>query len=165
MKKFITLAALPAALFAGIVLAQQANPESVRASLQAAGYAEVRDIEFDSGLWEAEVRRADGRWGEIAFDPASNEVFDAKNGRAVLDARADGNGRGEMPLTSGRHDRHDEEQRAGRQRVDDLAEEVVRRTQRVRAHAVRDGRFGAGAAGRLQPPGARAVAAGLPARP
>lgn len=87
MKKFLALAILPAALFTGVVLAQQGTPDSVRARLQAAGYSEIRDIEFDDGLWEAEVRRADGRWDDIAFDPASNEVFDARNGRAVLDAR------------------------------------------------------------------------------
>src|SRR5690349_18720421 len=81
----ITTAGLLASV-AGLVHA--AGSADVVARLQAAGYAEVRDIEFDGGLWEAEVRRADGRWGEVAFDEASGEIFDAKDGRAVLDARA-----------------------------------------------------------------------------
>ncbi len=86
MKK-LTLALIPAALFATVALAQTGNPQDVQSRLQAAGYSEIRDVEFDSGLWEAEVRRADGRWGEVAFDPASGEVFDAKDGRALIDAR------------------------------------------------------------------------------
>lgn len=86
MKKF-ALTLIPLALVAGAAFAQTAGTEDIRAKLQSAGYAEVRDIEFDSGLWEAEVRRADGRWGEVALDPTSGEVFDAKDGRALIDAR------------------------------------------------------------------------------
>ena len=86
MKKF-ALALIPLALVAGAAFAQTTGTEDIRSKLQAAGYSEVRDIEFDSGLWEAEVRRADGRWGEVALDAASGEIFDAKDGRAVIDAR------------------------------------------------------------------------------
>ena len=45
-------------------------------ALAAAGYVEVRDIEFDDGLWEADVRRADGRWGEVHINPDSGEILD-----------------------------------------------------------------------------------------
>jgi hypothetical protein len=86
MKKF-AIALIPLALVAGAAVAQSQGIEDVRTKLQAAGYTEIRDVEFDSGLWEAEVRRADGRWGEVALDPSSNEVFDAKDGRALIDAR------------------------------------------------------------------------------
>lgn len=84
MKK-LSLSLIPLALIAGAAFAQSPGIDEVRTRLQSAGYAEVRDIEFDSGLWEAEVKRADGRWGEIAFDAASGEIFDAKDGRTLLD--------------------------------------------------------------------------------
>ncbi|MBE5314253.1 MAG: PepSY domain-containing protein [Xanthomonadales bacterium] len=60
----------------------------VAAELNRAGFAEVREIEYDDGLWEAEVRRANGRWGEVHVDPISGEVFDAQSARAQLDAAA-----------------------------------------------------------------------------
>ncbi len=85
--KLIAFAIAPLALLATVAFAQSVGPDHVRARLQAAGYTEIREIEFDSGLWEAEVRRADGRWGEVAFDPAKGEIFDAASGRTVLDAR------------------------------------------------------------------------------
>ena len=89
MKKTALLLAAPFALIAGLAAAQATGSAGdVIAKLQAAGYAEVRDVEFDGGLWEAEVRRADGRWGEVAFDAASGEIFDAKApGKTLLDAR------------------------------------------------------------------------------
>lgn len=57
-------------------------------TLSAAGYLEVRDVEYDDGLWEAEVRRADGRWGEVHVDPLSGEVLDEHAGPPVMDAAA-----------------------------------------------------------------------------
>ena len=56
--------------------------------LQAAGYLEVQDLEHDDGLWEADVRRADGSYGEVAVDAGSGEIYDTKDGRSVLDADA-----------------------------------------------------------------------------
>lgn len=88
MKRTLLSITAAAALAALAGLAHAAGADEVSAKLQAAGYAEVRDIEFDGGLWEAEVRRADGRWGEVALHEASGEIFDAQDGRAVLDARA-----------------------------------------------------------------------------
>lgn len=78
----------PAALFAAAACAQVGGATDVTSRLQAAGYAEVRDVEFDGGVWEAEVKRADGRWGEVAIDAATGEIFDAKAGKPMLDARA-----------------------------------------------------------------------------
>ena len=78
---------VPSVLLAGAALAQSFGADEVRTRLSAAGFPEVRDLEFDGGLWEAEVRRADGRWGEVAMDPSSGEIFDARSGRAVMDAR------------------------------------------------------------------------------
>ena len=61
-----------------------AGPGDIASTLQAAGYAEVREIEFDDGLWEAEVRRANGLWGEVAVDPSTGEVFDVQSPRALI---------------------------------------------------------------------------------
>ncbi|MCG6118214.1 MAG: PepSY domain-containing protein [Aquimonas sp.] len=91
LKRFHPLA-LAALTGLGLSLAAVAAPVQqageVAALLQQAGYAEVRDIELDSGLWEVEVRRDTGRWGEIHVDPATGEIFDRHTGRALLDAEA-----------------------------------------------------------------------------
>jgi hypothetical protein len=88
MNKFL-LAALPAALFATAFAVHAAgNAQDVQSKLAAAGYTEVRDLEFDGGLWEAEVLRADGRWGEVAYHEATDQVFDVKDGRTIMDARS-----------------------------------------------------------------------------
>lgn len=87
-----TLALAFAASAIGLAVAAHAvNPRSsadVAAELNRAGYAEVREIEYDDGLWEAEVRRADGRWGEVHVDPVSGEIFDPAGNRPLLDATA-----------------------------------------------------------------------------
>lgn len=57
-------------------------------ALQAAGYTTVRDVEFDDGLWEAEVKGADGRWHDVHVDPASGSVIDRMSGGALLTAGA-----------------------------------------------------------------------------
>ena len=88
MKKTIAMIAASAALFAAAATVHAGSAADVTEKLRAAGYAEVRDVEFDGGLWEAEVKRADGRWGEVAMDDASGEIFDARDGRVLLDARA-----------------------------------------------------------------------------
>ncbi|MEQ8483069.1 MAG: PepSY domain-containing protein [Pseudomonadales bacterium] len=45
-------------------------------ALSAAGYAAVRDVERDDGLWEAEVEGPDGRWRDVHVVPESWEVLD-----------------------------------------------------------------------------------------
>ena len=65
-----------------------AGPDDVTATLRAAGYAEVRELEFEDGLWEAEVRRANGLWGEVAIDAATGEVFDALSSRPLIELPA-----------------------------------------------------------------------------
>lgn len=64
-----------------------AGPDQALAALKAAGHAEVRELEYDDGLWEAEVRRANGRWGEVAVDAATGEVFDAMSPRQLIELR------------------------------------------------------------------------------
>lgn len=65
-----------------------AGPDDVTATLRAAGYDEVRELEFEDGLWEAEVRRTNGFWSEVAVDAATGEVFDALSSRPLIDADA-----------------------------------------------------------------------------
>ncbi|KFN51164.1 PepSY domain-containing protein [Arenimonas composti] len=79
--------ALVLVLAAGSVAAQSVNgPADVESKLRAAGYTEVRDVEFDDGLWEAEVRAADGRWHDVAIVAADGELLDARGGRPLLTA-------------------------------------------------------------------------------
>ena len=72
------------AAFATPALAAAPGAGDALAALRDAGYAEVREIELDDGLWEAEVRRANGLWGEVALDPATGEVFDPMADRPML---------------------------------------------------------------------------------
>ncbi len=58
------------------------------AKLEAAGYRDIHDLEYDDGLWEADVTRPDGTRGEVAVDPKTGEIFDERDGRPVLDAAA-----------------------------------------------------------------------------
>ena len=75
-------------LASGAVAAADTGPADVTATLNAAGYADVRELEFEDGVWEAEVRRANGLWSEVAVDAETGEVFDAMSTRPLIDADA-----------------------------------------------------------------------------
>lgn len=75
---------LALAAFAAPALAAAPAAGDALSALRDAGYSEVREIELDDGLWEAEVRRANGLWGEVALDPATGEVFDPMADRPML---------------------------------------------------------------------------------
>jgi hypothetical protein len=81
----IAAAALAAIAPLAVLAADLRGAADVGSTLSAAGYAEVREVEFDDGLWEAEVRRADGRWAEVHVDPATGEVFDGATAAGQLD--------------------------------------------------------------------------------
>lgn len=68
-------AILPLTVAAAVI---QGSPD-VQQSLTAAGYTEVREIEFSDGLWEAEARGTNGRWQELHIDPATGQIFSAKD--------------------------------------------------------------------------------------
>lgn len=95
MKSITPLSLALSALLAGTAIAAApaaaplavAGPDQAMAALKAAGHAEVRELEYDDGLWEAEVRRANGRWGEVAVDAATGEVFDAMSPRQLIELR------------------------------------------------------------------------------
>ena len=52
----------------------------------AAGYTQVHELEHDDGVWEADVTRKDGTVDEVIIDDTQGEIFDPRDGRAVLDA-------------------------------------------------------------------------------
>lgn len=85
----IRYALLVLALPAGVVAAQAlSSPLAVRDALAAAGYRDIHGLELDNGLWEATVTRADGSWGEVEVHRGTGEIFDAGNGRALMDMGA-----------------------------------------------------------------------------
>jgi hypothetical protein len=84
-KSLLTAALVLAGLSGTAFAAVAAGPTEITDTLRAAGYAEVRELEYDDGLWEAEVRRANGLWGEVAIDPATGEVFDAASPRPLIE--------------------------------------------------------------------------------
>lgn len=51
----------------------------IRAALTAAGYTQIRDLEFDDGFWEADARNPQGRSVELTIDPATGAVIREKN--------------------------------------------------------------------------------------
>jgi uncharacterized membrane protein YkoI len=62
------------------------SADAVISALNGAGYAEVRDVEQDDGLWEAEVRGADGRFRDLHIVSATGEILDPDGDRTVLTA-------------------------------------------------------------------------------
>jgi hypothetical protein len=85
MKTTRLITALALASLSTAALASIGSPADLTRTLNAAGYAEVRELEFDDGLWEAEVRRANGLWGDVAIDPATGEIFDALAARPLIE--------------------------------------------------------------------------------
>ena len=56
---------------AGVLTAAQ-----IRAALEAAGYTQIRDLEYDSdGYWEADARNAQGQRVELHIDPRTGAVL------------------------------------------------------------------------------------------
>jgi hypothetical protein len=86
MKKILITTAIIAAVAAtGAALAQAGalSSSDISTRLSTAGYTDVRELEFDDGLWEAEVLRADGSRGDVAVDSNGN-VLDARSGQPLL---------------------------------------------------------------------------------
>lgn len=50
------------------------NKDEVSAKLAAAGYQNVKDVEFDEGLWSAEAKTAHGADVELLVDPDDGSV-------------------------------------------------------------------------------------------
>lgn len=100
--------AMAVAAAAGTALAQDADKAltgaEVRAKIEAEGYTNVHDVEFDDGVWTADARSADGRSVDLSIDPRTGQVFPdhqvSKLGKADIEARL---------ATAGYSDVHDVE--------------------------------------------------------
>ena len=87
MRKYIAATALLASVTVGTAAAAPLDTAAkVEQALRAAGYTQIHELEREDGLWEADVTRSDGRFTEVLVDPVAGEIFDAHDGRAVLDA-------------------------------------------------------------------------------
>lgn len=78
MKKVVGLTALAAFLSAPFALAQTStglDENAIIRSLESAGYTDVRDLEKDDGIWEAEATNAAGEKVELDIDPTSGNVL------------------------------------------------------------------------------------------
>ena len=70
------LLALALVAAAGTVLAQDAlTAAEVRAKLEAQGYTNINDVEFEDGVWKADARSADGQRVDLRIDPATGKVY------------------------------------------------------------------------------------------
>lgn len=85
-KSAAIVCAVSLSLLSGVADAASLNRAQAEEKLRASGYTHIHEIEWDDGLWEADVMRADGRFVEIWVDPANGEIFDEHDGRKVLAA-------------------------------------------------------------------------------
>ena len=84
MKCFALLVGLALAVTISHVSAAPSGRAGAMHRLQHAGYQIVQDLERKGPLWEADVVRQDGSFGEVVLDPSRDEIFDAGNGRILL---------------------------------------------------------------------------------
>ena len=69
--------AATALLAGGAALAQDKSLTSaeVRAKLEAQGYTNINDVEFEDGVWTADARSADGNRVDLSIDPRTGNVY------------------------------------------------------------------------------------------
>lgn len=79
----LSVIALSAALVAATAWAQSPTPVAATASatdvvrtLEAAGYRDIRGLELDDGLWEADAISPRGFAIELTIDPATGRILD-----------------------------------------------------------------------------------------
>lgn len=73
-----SLLAASLAFATGAVIAQDANAltaPQVRAQLEAAGYTNIDDIEFDDGMWKADATSADGNRIDVRLDAKTGKIY------------------------------------------------------------------------------------------
>src|SRR5690606_31683409 len=65
---------------AGFAFAQtgRLSGSDILQRVERAGYSDVRDLEFDDGLWEVKARDGDGRPVELLVDPDSGAIIDPR---------------------------------------------------------------------------------------
>lgn len=55
------------------------SEDDIKATLAAAGYTDVHDVDFDDGVWKAEADNAMGNDVEIHLDPTDGRVVHVEN--------------------------------------------------------------------------------------
>ena len=81
--KSIILSLTIAAVASGAYAQTHMSSADISARLSAAGYTEIKELEFEDGVWEAEAIRADGSRAEVAIDGNGN-VLDIASGQPLL---------------------------------------------------------------------------------
>ena len=59
-------------------VASPMSEDDVRAALSAAGYSDVRDLDFDDGLWKGHAENAAGKDMKVQVDPHNGKVVAAE---------------------------------------------------------------------------------------
>ncbi len=54
---------------------QGLTSQQVRTQLEAQGYTNINDIEFEDGMWTADARSADGNRVGVSIDPRTGQVY------------------------------------------------------------------------------------------
>lgn len=85
MKKLVGMKLMGAAALAALItgpfaFAQNAttnwmDPNQVISNLESAGYTDVRDLERDDGIYEAEATNASGQRVDLDIDPSTGAVL------------------------------------------------------------------------------------------
>ena len=83
MHSSIRIAALAAGLMVigaapGLAAGAQLSPDQIKSTLEAAGYTNVHDIEYDDGRYEAEATSAAGTAVDLDIDPTTGKVTQEK---------------------------------------------------------------------------------------
>lgn len=74
MKRALVLAM--ALAMAGAASAQDAmTAAQVRAALTSDGYTNIHDVEFDDGVWKADVTSANGKKMDVRLDPKTGKIY------------------------------------------------------------------------------------------
>lgn len=83
----ITLLAISLAAMTGTVAAQPTDAltaPQVRAHLEASGYTDIHDLEFDDGMWKADAKSADGKKVDVRLDPRTGQIYPDDRGVSQL---------------------------------------------------------------------------------
>jgi hypothetical protein len=53
------------------------SESAIKADIANAGYQEVKDLEFEDGVWQAEARGGNDKWVHIKVGPTTGKVYEA----------------------------------------------------------------------------------------
>lgn len=75
--KTLILTAIATTLTLGAATVTHAGIDAgaARTAFQQSGFAEIRELEFEHGLWQAEARNTQGRWIDVTLDARNGELL------------------------------------------------------------------------------------------